>query len=123
MASRQLLLCAGFLVPTAAIMIVNGPAVAQNDYRGTQEQQFACTPDVFRLCGGEIPDVSRIVACLKANQARLSPACRAVFASDPRRPRPGVQPRREQRDYGRGQRDENWEQRDDNGGYDHDDED
>jgi hypothetical protein len=47
--------------------------------RGTAEQQMACTPDVFRLCGAQIPDADRIVACLRANVPQLSPGCRAVF--------------------------------------------
>jgi hypothetical protein len=54
------------------------PAVSQEN-RGTQEQQMACTPDVWRLCGAEIPDVERIKACLRANVPQLSPPCRAVF--------------------------------------------
>jgi hypothetical protein len=40
---------------------------------------MACTPDVFRLCGAEIPDHDRIVACLRQNTALLSRPCRAVF--------------------------------------------
>ena len=35
------------------------------EYRGTWEQQMACTPDVWRLCGAQVPDVDRIVACLQ----------------------------------------------------------
>ncbi len=45
------------------------------------EQQMACTPDVFRLCGAQIPDVNRIVACLQQNTPQLSGPCRAVFNS------------------------------------------
>jgi hypothetical protein len=56
------------------------PASAQ-EYRGTWEQQMACTPDVWRLCGDQIPDVSRIVACLRQNTPQLSSGCRAVFES------------------------------------------
>jgi hypothetical protein len=47
--------------------------------QGTPEQQEACKPDVFRLCGNFIPDVDRIVACLKYNEPNLSPACHDVF--------------------------------------------
>ena len=47
--------------------------------QGTPEQQEACKPDVFRLCGNFIPDVERIVACLKTNEPNLSPACHDVF--------------------------------------------
>ena len=56
------------------------PASSQ-EYRGTWEQQMACTPDVWRLCGDQIPDVSRIVACLRQNTPQLSSGCRAVFES------------------------------------------
>jgi hypothetical protein len=45
---------------------------------GTAEQRAACTGDVFRLCSGEIPNVSRIVACMKVNYSRLSPGCKAA---------------------------------------------
>ncbi len=46
---------------------------------GTNQQQAACAPDVFRLCSSEIPNVDHIVACLTVKKASLSPACRAVF--------------------------------------------
>jgi hypothetical protein len=48
---------------------------------GTEAQRQACTPDVFRLCSSSIPSVDRIVACLKTNRAKLSPACSAVFGT------------------------------------------
>lgn len=83
------------IVLSLAISIAGGIA-AQNparsdEYRGTMEQQLACTPDVFRLCGDQIPDVNRIVACLRQNTPQLSGACRAVFesnASVPEQPAP-----------------------------------
>jgi hypothetical protein len=56
------------------------PASSQ-EYRGTWEQQMACTPDVWRLCSDQIPDVSRIVTCLRQNTPQLSNNCRAVFES------------------------------------------
>jgi hypothetical protein len=56
------------------------PASSQ-EYRGTWEQQMACTPDVWRLCSDQVPDVSRIVACLRQNTPQLSNNCRAVFES------------------------------------------
>src|SRR5690242_14453926 len=74
------------------------PALSQEN-RGTPEQQMACTPDVWRLCGAAIPDIERIKACLRANVPQLSPPCRAVFepaSADPRRrarrPAPPPQP-------------------------------
>jgi hypothetical protein len=86
-------------IVVAGAIAVQSPALAQ-EYRGTLDQQLACTPDVWRLCGDQIPDVNRIVACLRFNTPQLSGACRAVFdsnagdpsQSDPRargdRPRP-----------------------------------
>ena len=52
---------------------------ASNDYRGSEAQRQACTPDVFRLCGQYIPDVNGIVACLHAQKPNLSSDCRATF--------------------------------------------
>ena len=46
---------------------------------GTPEQRRACTPDVYRLCPGEIPNVRAITACLRRQKASLSQACAAVF--------------------------------------------
>ena len=57
------------------------PASSQ-EYRGTWEQQMACTPDVWRLCSDQVPDVNRIVACLRQNTPQLSNGCRAVFESN-----------------------------------------
>jgi hypothetical protein len=63
-----------------SVIVVQGAASAQEN-RGTPEQQMACTSDVFRLCGAQIPDVNRIVGCLRENTALLSRPCRAVFES------------------------------------------
>ena len=46
---------------------------------GSAEQRAACTPDVFRLCSAQIPNVDAIVACLKREKANLGADCRAVF--------------------------------------------
>ena len=48
-------------------------------YQGTPDQRRACTPDVYRLCAGEIPNVRAITACLRRNKPSLSDACRAAF--------------------------------------------
>jgi len=68
-----------------------GPALSE-DYRGTYEQQMACTPDVWRLCFDQIPDANRITACLRHNTPQLSGPCRAVFESNDSVQRP-VAPR------------------------------
>jgi hypothetical protein len=46
---------------------------------GTPEQRRACTPDVYRLCAGEIPNVGAITACLQRHKGSLSEACRAAM--------------------------------------------
>ncbi len=46
---------------------------------GTPEQRRACTPDVYRLCAGEIPNVGAITACLHRHKGSLSEACRAAM--------------------------------------------
>lgn len=63
----------------AAIAVTLGVLSTGALAQGTAEQRAACTPDAFRLCSSEIPNVSKIVACMQAKKAQLSPACRAVF--------------------------------------------
>ena len=86
---------------TVSGIAVQNPASSE-EYRGTLEQQLACTPDVFRLCGDQIPDTNRIVACLRQNTALLSGDCRSVFESNASAP-PEAAPRRrndQPRSYG-----------------------
>jgi hypothetical protein len=64
----------------AALLSIAGALPAMSaEYRGTQDQQQACTPDVMRLCADSVPDVNRIVACLRHNRSNLSAPCGAVF--------------------------------------------
>jgi hypothetical protein len=61
-----------------------GLAIVSSEGRAyTAEQQQACTPDAFRLCSSEIPDIDRIKACMVRNKAQLSPECRAAFRAPP----------------------------------------
>jgi hypothetical protein len=62
-----------------AAVALGSPALAQ----GTAEQRAACTPDVFRLCSSDIPNVPAIVACLQREKANLSNPCRLVMAAAP----------------------------------------
>jgi hypothetical protein len=57
-------------------LLATGSAFAQ---QGTPEQRRACTPDVYRLCAGEIPNARAITACLRRQKASLSQTCAAVF--------------------------------------------
>ncbi len=45
----------------------------------TAAQRAACTPDVWRLCASEIPNVGAIKLCLRRERPKLSPACRTVM--------------------------------------------
>ncbi len=56
------------------------PAAAQAQNRGSAEDQMACTPDVYRLCSGNIPDEDAITACLEQHRPQLSQGCKAVFS-------------------------------------------
>jgi hypothetical protein len=49
----------------------------------TPEEQAACQPDAFRLCGSEIPNIDRVTACMVAKRAQLSPECKRYFRADP----------------------------------------
>jgi hypothetical protein len=87
----------GLAIAMSATGVI-APAWSQ-EYRGTWEQQMACTPDVWRLCSDQVPDVNRIVACLRQNTSQLSNGCRAVFDSNAeqqqasRQPPPPMTPR------------------------------
>lgn len=70
--------------------IVAQSAASAEEYRGTMEQQMACTPDVWRLCSDQIPDASRITACLRQKTPQLSSGCRAVFQSNNQMPQQPV---------------------------------
>jgi hypothetical protein len=66
------------------MLLASFPAVAQDgSYRGTPEQQQACTDDVFRICNQFVPDETRIIACLQANRRSLSALCKQVFREAP----------------------------------------
>jgi len=63
-----------------ALLVASLSASAQDLAPSSDED--SCRPDVFRLCSGDIPDETRIVACLNLRATELSPACRAVIAPE-----------------------------------------
>jgi hypothetical protein len=65
-------------IVTVVLALGGGTALAQ----GTMAQRNACRPDVFRLCSSYIPNVDRIVTCLRDNGPQLSQACHEVMFSD-----------------------------------------
>ena len=76
---------ASLLGVLAAAWLCIGATTLQD--RGTQSDQEACTPDVFRLCSAQIPDEPQILACLQSKLDQLSPACSRVMAPAPVRHR------------------------------------
>jgi hypothetical protein len=44
----------------------------------TESERAACTPDVLRLCGSEIPNVDRVISCMRAKRSKLSSPCKLV---------------------------------------------
>ena len=64
---------------TLGLMIAISATGSASATPGTPEQKKACTPDVYRLCPGEIPNVRAITAYLRRQKDSLSEACRAVF--------------------------------------------
>lgn len=85
MRSQRIIL--SLVLPLGGILAVQSSALSE-EYRGTWAQQMACTPDVMRLCSDQIPDVNRIVACLRQNTPQLGDSCRAVFESNASEPQP-----------------------------------
>ena len=69
-------MCAGVLAGVPAL----GFAKSLDDAERIREQaQHDCFDDVNKLCPNDIPDEDRIIACMKAQRAQLSPICRKEF--------------------------------------------
>ncbi len=69
-AFRSIIISAAFVTMAAWAT----PSFAYSD-----AQRVACTPDAFRLCSSEIPNIDGITACMRKQKSSLSIACRAVF--------------------------------------------
>ena len=68
----------GLFLTLFVVGSAHAQGVAQSS-QGTAEQRKACSPDVYRLCPGEIPNARAITACLRRQKASLSEACRVMF--------------------------------------------
>ena len=55
---------------------------ATSSFAYSSEAQQMCTGDAFRLCSDEIPNISKITACMMKKRASLSTGCRAVMDRD-----------------------------------------
>lgn len=58
-----------------SLMLLSSVAWAQ----GTAQDRSACMGDAFKFCSADIPNVSKIEACLEQNRSNLTPACAAEF--------------------------------------------
>jgi DNA-binding transcriptional LysR family regulator len=63
-----------FTLAIAGLGLSTSPAPAFSP-----EAQQMCTGDAMRLCASEIPNISRITACMHRLRAHVSPGCRAVM--------------------------------------------
>jgi len=70
-----------FISPAIVGLMLAASSTALHAYQVTAMQRKACTPDAYRLCNTEIPNVEKVIICLNNNRAKLSPACEAVFAA------------------------------------------
>ena len=43
------------------------------------QQQAACYDDAQRLCGDAMPDVDKVIECMKPKKALVSAACAAFY--------------------------------------------
>lgn len=50
--------------------------------------QQMCMGDAMRLCSSEVPNVSRIISCMRRNKANVSAGCRAVMEQEDPASRP-----------------------------------
>lgn len=62
--------CAALLFFTSALLAQSGP---------TREEQAACRSDGMKYCASRVGNPPEMKACLKANKAVLSEACRKVI--------------------------------------------
>lgn len=64
---------------TFAVVISAAGLSATPSLAFSSEARQMCTGDAMRLCGQEIPNIPRIIACMHRHRAHVSPGCRAVM--------------------------------------------
>jgi hypothetical protein len=69
---RQAGLIVAFAVSISAV-------TSTSSFAFSAEAQQMCTGDAFRLCSSEIPNISKITACMVKNRSSLSAGCRTVM--------------------------------------------
>jgi hypothetical protein len=61
---------------------VSFSAFSASSFAFSAEAQQMCTGDAMRLCSSEIPNVSKITACMIKQRSNLSSGCRTVLERD-----------------------------------------
>ena len=67
---------AGLIAAFAVSIVTLG---STSSFAFSSEAQQMCTGDAFRLCSSEIPNISKITACMIKNRSSLSSCCRIVL--------------------------------------------
>ena len=62
-----------------AVVLSASTFATSSSFAFSSEAQQMCTGDAFRLCSSEIPNISKITACMVKNKSSLSAGCRAVM--------------------------------------------
>ena len=75
---KALVLCSAFVSPLVA-------NAQDNPYRITELEKAACEGDAQKLCADAWPDESRLIVCMKANEASLGANCQRVFVAGMKR--------------------------------------
>ena len=65
----------------ALVMSLAAGSLAQAQSGPTAQEQMACRSDAGKFCAEHIGNPPQMNACLKANKANLSEACRKVVES------------------------------------------
>jgi hypothetical protein len=62
--------------------VLSLPALSTQSFAFSAEAQQMCTGDAMRLCSSEIPNISKITACMIKQRTSLSTGCRTVLERD-----------------------------------------
>jgi hypothetical protein len=68
-----------FLLVTSCALVASMLVSVATRAQGTSQERSACMGDAFRFCSADIPNVTKIEACLSQNRNSLTPACAAEF--------------------------------------------
>ena len=68
-------------VSVALVLLIAGGASASAQSGPSPQEQMACRSDAGKFCAEHVGRPPQMNACLKANKANLSDACRKVVES------------------------------------------